>query len=66
MEEAIVGDYALVRVWKADAYGNCVFRYSAQNFGGAMARSAKVTIVEAEHIVEVGAIDPNHVHLPGI
>ncbi|KAL8286532.1 hypothetical protein RQP46_004549 [Phenoliferia psychrophenolica] len=66
MEEAIVGDFALVRVWKADAYGNCVFRYSAQNFAGAMARSAKITIVEAEEIVEVGSIDPNHVHLPGI
>jgi 3-oxoacid CoA-transferase len=42
------------------------FRYTAQNFSGAMARSAVMTIVEAEHIVEVGEIDPNHVHLPGI
>jgi 3-oxoacid CoA-transferase len=56
----------LRRVWKADAYGNCVFRYSAQNFSGAMARSAKLTIVEAEEIVPVGALDPNNIHLPGI
>ncbi|GAA5842856.1 hypothetical protein JCM11251_005827 [Rhodosporidiobolus azoricus] len=66
MEEAIKGDYAFVKVWKADEYGNCVFRYAAQNFSGAMARSAKMTIVEAEEIVPVGSIDPNEVHLPGI
>ncbi|PRQ76068.1 hypothetical protein AAT19DRAFT_13090 [Rhodotorula toruloides] len=66
MEEAIKGDYALVKVWKADEYGNCVFRYAAQNFSGAMARSAKMTIVEAEEIVPVGSLDPNNVHLPGI
>ncbi|GAA5881695.1 hypothetical protein JCM5296_005478 [Sporobolomyces johnsonii] len=66
MEEAIKGDYALIKVWKADEYGNCVFRYAAQNFSGAMARSAKMTIVEAEEIVPVGELDPNHVHLPGI
>ncbi|GAA6040660.1 hypothetical protein JCM8097_008092 [Rhodosporidiobolus ruineniae] len=66
MEEAIKGDYAFVKVWKADEYGNCVFRYAAQNFSGAMARSAKMTIVEAEEIVPVGSLDPNHVHLPGI
>ncbi|BGP41010.1 hypothetical protein JCM10450v2_005021 [Rhodotorula kratochvilovae] len=66
MEEAIKGDYALIKVWKADEYGNCVFRYAAQNFSGAMARSAKMTIVEAEEIVPIGSIDPNEVHLPGI
>ena len=66
MEEAIKGDYAFVRVWKADEYGNCQFRYTAQNFSGAMARSAKVTIVEAEEIVKVGELDPNFIHLPGI
>lgn len=66
MEEAIKGDYAFVKVWKADEYGNCQFRYSAQNFSGAMARSAKVTIVEAEEIVKAGDLDPNFIHLPGI
>lgn len=66
MEEAIKGDYAFVRVWKADEYGNCVFRYAAQNFSGAMARGAKITIVEAEEIVPIGELDPNFIHLPGI
>jgi 3-oxoacid CoA-transferase len=66
LERAIKADYAFVRVWKADRFGNCVFRYSAQNFGGVMARNAKVTIVEAEEIVEPGEIDPDQVHLPGI
>ena len=66
MEEAIRGDYAFVKAWKADRLGNCQFRYAAQNFNGAMGRNAKTTIVEAEHIVEPGHIDPGAVHLPGI
>ena len=66
MEEAIKGDYAFVKAWKADKLGNCQFRFSAANFNGAMGRNAKMTIVEAEHIVEPGEIDPAAVHLPGI
>jgi 3-oxoacid CoA-transferase len=66
MEESIKGDYAFIKAYKADRLGNVQFRFSAQNFNGAMARNAKITIVEAEHIVEVGAIDPNAVHVPGI
>ncbi|KAA1471079.1 3-oxoacid CoA-transferase [Dentipellis sp. KUC8613] len=66
MEPAIVGDVAFVHAWKADEVGNCVFRYTANNFNGIMARNAKLTIVEAEEIVPVGSIDPNDVHLPGI
>lgn len=66
MEEAIPGDYAFVKAYKADRLGNCQFRLAAQNFNGAMGRNAKNTIVEAEHIVEVGEIDPVAVHLPGI
>lgn len=66
MEEAIRGDYAFVKAWKADRLGNCQFRFSAANFNGVMGRSANTTIVEAEEIVEVGAIDPATVHLPGI
>lgn len=66
MEEAIRGDYAFVRAWKADRLGNVQFRYAAANFNGAMGRNAKETIVEAEHIVEPGDIDPAAVHLPGI
>ena len=66
MEEAIIGDFAIIKAWKADKYGNLQFRLAANNFNGAMARSAKVTIVEAEHIVEPGEIDPSAVHVPGI
>lgn len=66
MEEAIKGDYAFVKAWKADKLGNCQFRFAAANFNGAMGRNAKNTIVEAEEIVEPGDIDPAAVHLPGI
>ena len=66
MEEAIKGDYAFIKAWKADRLGNCQFRYAAANFNGAMGRNAKMTIVEAENIVEPGEIDPAAVHLPGI
>lgn len=66
MEEAIRGDWAFIKAWKADRLGNVQFRFAAQNFNGAMARNARVTVVEAEHIVEPGEIDPAAVHVPGI
>lgn len=66
MEEALHGDYAFVKVWKADAYGNAIFRYTSRNFGSVMARGAKLTIVEAEEIVPVGTLDPQNIHVPGI
>ena len=66
MEEAIPGDVAFVKAYKADKLGNAQFRMAAQNFNGAMGRNAKMTIVEAEHIVEVGELDPVAIHLPGI
>ncbi|AEO68090.1 8a144d7f-687c-48d4-aecf-e984f15ff234 [Thermothielavioides terrestris] len=66
LEHAIVGDYAFVKAYKADRLGNCQFRLAANNFNGAMGRNAKMTIVEAEHIVEPGEIPPEAVHLPGI
>lgn len=66
MEEAIKADYAFIKAWKADRLGNVMFRFAAQNFNGAMARNAKMTIVEAENIVEPGDIDPAAVHVPGI
>ncbi|KZO97890.1 3-oxoacid CoA-transferase [Calocera viscosa TUFC12733] len=66
MESALAGDVAFVHVWKADESGNCVFRYTANNFSSVMARNAKLTIVEAENIVPVGSLDPNAIHLPGI
>jgi len=66
MEPAIVGDVAFIRAWKVDEVGNVVFRYTANNFSSAMARNAKLTIVEAENIVPIGSISPNAVHVPGI
>lgn len=66
LEHAIDGDYAFVKAHKADKLGNCQFRLAAHNFNGAMGRNAKMTIVEAEHIVEPGEIPAEAVHLPGI
>ncbi|RQM04834.1 hypothetical protein DH86_00003754, partial [Scytalidium sp. 3C] len=66
MEEAIFGDVALVRVHRADRLGNCQFRSAQNNFNEAMAKNAKYTIVEADHIVEVGEIKPNDIHIQGV
>lgn len=66
LEEAITGDFALVKAWKADRAGNLVFRRTAQNFNPAMCKAARVTIAEVEQLVEVGEIPPEHVHVPGI
>ncbi|RUS22620.1 3-oxoacid CoA transferase 1 [Endogone sp. FLAS-F59071] len=66
MEEAITGDFALVKAWKGDEYGNLVFKGSARNFNPIMAKAAKVTIAEVEEIVPAGALAPDEIHLPGI
>ncbi|KAM9878448.1 coenzyme A transferase [Verticillium dahliae] len=66
MEKALTGDVAILRAWKVDEAGNCVFRYTTKAFGPIMAKAATLTIVEAENIVPAGAIDPNDVDLPGI
>ena len=66
METALVADVSLVKAWKADTAGNLVFRKTARNFNPACAMAGKVCIAEVEEVVEVGAIDPDHVHLPGI
>ncbi|KAJ9116381.1 hypothetical protein QFC22_004822 [Naganishia vaughanmartiniae] len=66
LEQAIKGDVAFIRAWKVDEAGNAIFRYAAHNFSGAMARSARLTIVEAEEIVPIGSLDPMQIHLPGV
>ena len=66
METALKADVSLVKAWKADTAGNLVFRKTARNFNPACAMAGNVCIVEVEEVVEVGAIDPDHVHLPGI
>jgi len=66
LEEAIVTDFALVRAAIADRHGNCVFHASARNFNPLAAMAGRVTIVEAERVVDVGELDPDAVHLPGV
>ena len=66
MERGIVGDYALVAAWKADRLGNLVFRKTARNFNPMAATAGKVCVAEVEELVEVGSIDPDHVHTPGV
>lgn len=66
LEPAIRGDYAIVKAWKGDRYGNLVYRHTAMNFNPMMATAARVTIAEVEELVDVGSIDPDHVHTPGI
>lgn len=65
-EKPIKGDVALVKAYKADTHGNLIFRKTARNFNPIMATAAKVTIAEVEEIVEVGALDPDEIHTPGI
>ena len=66
METALRADVSLVKAWKADKSGNLVFRRTARNFNPAVAMAGKVCVAEVEELVDVGAIDPDHVHLPGI
>lgn len=66
LEQAITGDFALVKAWKADKSGNLMFRKTARNFNPLAAMAGKITIVEVEEIVEVGELDPDAIHLAGI
>ncbi|MFB0844650.1 CoA transferase subunit A [Paenibacillus oleatilyticus] len=66
LERAIVGDFALVKAWKADPMGNLVFRKTSRNFNPMAATAGKITIAEAEEIVGVGEMDPDEIHTPGI
>jgi 3-oxoacid CoA-transferase subunit A len=66
LEEGIIGDFALVKAWKADKLGNLVFRKTARNFNPLAAMAGKITIAEVEEIVEVGELDPDEIHTPGV
>ncbi len=66
METGLVADISIVHAWKADTEGNLVFRKTARNFNPMMATAGKVTIVQVEHLVKAGEIDPDHIHTPGI
>ena len=66
MERSLVADVALVKAYKADKAGNLVFRKTARNFNPVCAMAGKITVVEVEHLVETGEIDPDDVHTSGI
>ncbi len=66
METALHADLSIVKAWKGDASGNLVYRKTARNFNPAMATAGKVTVAEVEELVEVGALDPDNIHTPGI
>jgi 3-oxoacid CoA-transferase subunit A len=66
LERALHADFAFVKAWKGDPVGNLVYRKTARNFNPVMATAARFTIAEVEQLVEPGAIDPDHVHTPGI
>jgi len=66
MERALKADFAFVKAWKGDKWGNLAYRKTARNFNPMMATAAKITIAEVEHLVEVGEIDPDLVHTPGV
>lgn len=66
MENALHADFAIVKAWKADRYGNLVFRKTTRNFSTSMAKAGNITIAEVEEIVEPGELDPDHIHVAGI
>jgi 3-oxoacid CoA-transferase subunit A len=66
MEHGITGDFALVKAWKADRYGNLCYRLTARNFNPMIATAGRVTIAEVEELVEVGELDPDQIHTPAV
>lgn len=65
LEKALRGDVALIHAWKADRMGNLVYRRTARNFNAIFATAADFVIAEAEEIIEIGELDPDHIHTPG-
>jgi 3-oxoacid CoA-transferase subunit A len=66
MEEALYADFALVKAWKGDRYGNLVFRKTTRNFSTSMAKAGRITIAEVEELVEPGALDPDQIHVASV
>ena len=66
MERGITGEFALVRAWKADKFGNLIYRKTARNFNPMIATAGKITVAEVEEIVEIGELDPENIHTPGV
>jgi 3-oxoacid CoA-transferase subunit A len=66
LEKPLKGDYAIVRAWKGDTWGNLVFRKTARNFSPMMCTAARITIAEVEHLVPLGELDPDQIHVPSV
>ncbi len=66
MERALEADFAFIKAWKGDKWGNLVYRKTARNFNPMMATAANVTIAEVEHLVEVGELNPDSIHTPSV
>ncbi len=66
LERGILGDFAIVKAWKGDKLGNLIYRKTARNFNPMVATAGKITIAEVEQLVEVGELDPDQIHTPGI
>lgn len=66
LEHAFKSDFAIVKAWKGDKYGNLVFKGTARNFNPMMAKAGKITVVEVEELVEPGSLDPNNIHVAGV
>ncbi len=66
LEKALTGDFAFIKAWKGDQYGNLIFRKTARNFNPIMATAGKITVAEVEELVDIGELDPDTIHTPGI
>lgn len=66
LEKAITGEFAFVKAWKGDKFGNLIFRKTARNFNPMVATAGKITVAEVEELVEIGELDPDQIHTPGI
>lgn len=66
LERALTADFSIIKAWKGDKAGNLIFRHTANNFNQPMGMAGKITIAEVDELVEVGELDPNQIHLPGV
>lgn len=66
LEPAITGDFAFVKAWKGDKFGNLIYRHTTRNFNPMVATAGKITVAEVEELVEIGELDPNEIHTPGV
>lgn len=66
LEKGITGDFAFVKAWKGDKFGNLIYRKTARNFNPMIATAGKITVAEVEELVEIGELDPDEIHTPGV